>query len=83
MVPDLLSSNLCSLRGGEERLAFSVIWELTDKAQVGSACGTVDRNVSQEGLNLDSVSGPRQAHPYSTQGVIKNYKVTAHSGVAW
>jgi exosome complex exonuclease DIS3/RRP44 len=31
---DLLSSNLCSLRGGEERLAFSCIWELTEEAQI-------------------------------------------------
>ena len=28
MVPDLLSSNLCSLREGEERLSFSVIWKI-------------------------------------------------------
>ncbi|XP_072040262.1 exosome complex exonuclease RRP44-like [Amphiura filiformis] len=34
MVPDLLSSNLCSLRGGEERLAFSCIWELTHTADI-------------------------------------------------
>ncbi|PIK49709.1 hypothetical protein BSL78_13385, partial [Apostichopus japonicus] len=34
MVPDLLSSNLCSLRGGEERFAFSVIWELTKDAEI-------------------------------------------------
>ena len=34
MVPDLLSSNLCSLRGGEERFAFSTIWELTASAKV-------------------------------------------------
>lgn len=34
MVPELLSSNLCSLRGGEERLAFSVLWEMTDGADV-------------------------------------------------
>ena len=30
MVPGLLSSNLCSLRGGEERFAFSCIWEMTE-----------------------------------------------------
>ncbi|XP_064482242.1 exosome complex exonuclease RRP44-like [Ornithodoros turicata] len=36
MVPDLLSSNLCSLRGGEERLAFSVLWEMTAQAEVVS-----------------------------------------------
>ena len=36
MVPELLSSNLCSLRGGEERLAFSCIWELDTGAEVVS-----------------------------------------------
>lgn len=34
MVPELLSSNLCSLRGGQERFAFSVIWELDENAKV-------------------------------------------------
>lgn len=34
MVPELLSSNLCSLRGGEERFAFSVIWEMSARAEV-------------------------------------------------
>ncbi|XP_071510862.1 exosome complex exonuclease RRP44-like [Diadema antillarum] len=34
MVPDLLSSNLCSLRGGEERFAFSTIWEMTPGAEI-------------------------------------------------
>ena len=28
MVPELLSSNLCSLRSNFERFAFSCIWEL-------------------------------------------------------
>ena len=28
MLPALLGSNLCSLRGGEERLTFSVIWKM-------------------------------------------------------
>ena len=36
MVPDRLSSNLCSLRGNEERLAFSCIWELTSNAVIVS-----------------------------------------------
>ena len=36
MVPELLSSNLCSLREGEERLAFSCIWELTPQADIVS-----------------------------------------------
>lgn len=34
MVPELLSSNLCSLRGGEERFAFSCIWEMDRKANI-------------------------------------------------
>ena len=34
MVPDLLSSNLCSLRGNVDRFAFSVIWELTDDGEI-------------------------------------------------
>ena len=29
MVPGVLSSNLCSLRANEDRLAFSGIWEMT------------------------------------------------------
>lgn len=34
MVPELLSSNLCSLRGGVERFAFSCVWEMDDEANV-------------------------------------------------
>ncbi|XP_070553170.1 exosome complex exonuclease RRP44-like [Ptychodera flava] len=34
MVPELLSSNLCSLRGNEERFAFSCIWEMTPDAEI-------------------------------------------------
>lgn len=34
MLPSLLSSNLCSLRGGEERLAFSALIRLNRKGEV-------------------------------------------------
>ena len=34
MVPELLSSNLCSLRGNVERFAFSCIWELDANANI-------------------------------------------------
>ncbi|KAG8039028.1 hypothetical protein G9C98_003335 [Cotesia typhae] len=34
MVPGLLSSNLCSLRGNEERFAFSCIWEIDHNANI-------------------------------------------------
>jgi len=36
MVPELLSSNLCSLRGGVERFAFSCVWEMSPKAEIVS-----------------------------------------------
>ncbi|GCC23931.1 exosome complex exonuclease RRP44 [Chiloscyllium punctatum] len=34
MVPELLSSNLCSLRSNVERFAFSCIWEMTHNAEI-------------------------------------------------
>ncbi|KAI5089943.1 exosome complex exonuclease RRP44 [Silurus meridionalis] len=34
MVPELLSSNLCSLRSNVERLAFSCIWEMNSNAEI-------------------------------------------------
>ncbi|MBN3319472.1 RRP44 exonuclease, partial [Atractosteus spatula] len=34
MVPELLSSNLCSLRSNVERLAFSCIWEVNHNAEI-------------------------------------------------
>lgn len=34
MVPGLLSSNLCSLRGGEERFAFSCVWEVDNEVNI-------------------------------------------------
>lgn len=35
MLPSLLSGNFCSLRGGEERLAFSAVIRLNNKGEVG------------------------------------------------
>ena len=34
MLPSLLTTDLCSLRGGVERLAFSVVWVLDDAANI-------------------------------------------------
>lgn len=34
MVPELLSSNLCSLRDDGDRFAFSVLWEMTHQAEI-------------------------------------------------
>lgn len=36
MLPSLLGTNLCSLKSGVERLAFSCIWEISPKAEVVS-----------------------------------------------
>ena len=47
MVPMLLSSNLCSLRGGEERLAFSVIWEID-----GTTADIVKTRFTKSGIYL-------------------------------
>jgi len=34
MLPQLLSSNLCSLQPNVDRFSFSVIWELTSDAEI-------------------------------------------------
>jgi len=34
MLPELLGTNLCSLRSNVDRLAFSCIWELTPNAEI-------------------------------------------------
>lgn len=34
LLPELLSSNLCSLLGNEERFAFSCVWEMKRNAEI-------------------------------------------------
>jgi len=48
MVPEVLSSNLCSLRANEDRLSFSGIWEMTKEGEIVSRrfCKTVIRSVA-------------------------------------
>jgi len=36
MLPGLLTTDICSLRGGVERLTFSVLWEMTQRAEIVS-----------------------------------------------
>ncbi|KAF5828225.1 hypothetical protein DUNSADRAFT_18006 [Dunaliella salina] len=36
MLPKPLTEDICSLRGGEERLTFSVLWEVNDNAEIQS-----------------------------------------------
>lgn len=40
MLPKPLTEDICSLKANVERLAFSVIWEITDKAQILSTTFT-------------------------------------------
>ncbi len=34
MLPKLLTESICSLKGGEDRFAFSVMWEITQDGNV-------------------------------------------------
>ena len=34
MLPKPLTEDICSLRAGEDRLAFSVLWEITEDTRV-------------------------------------------------
>jgi len=69
MVPELLSSNLCSLRGNEERFAFSCIWEMTKQAEIISTrfCKSIIRS--------------RQAMTYE-EAQIKIDDLTQHDSLA-
>ena len=40
MLPKPLTEDICSLRGGEDRLTFSVVWEMTQDAQIVSSTFT-------------------------------------------
>uniref|UniRef100_A0A8C1A7Q5 Exosome complex exonuclease RRP44 n=1 Tax=Cyprinus carpio carpio TaxID=630221 RepID=A0A8C1A7Q5_CYPCA len=54
MVPELLSSNLCSLRSNVERLAFSCIWEMNHNAEIIKAHFTKSIINSKVSLTLSS-----------------------------
>ncbi|KAI6204864.1 Ribonuclease B and Ribonuclease II R domain containing protein [Aphelenchoides besseyi] len=64
MLPEVLSSNLCSLRGGELRYAFSVIWEMDENAEIVG-----------EPQFTKSLIKSRQAYTYQeAQDVVDNKK---------
>ncbi|XP_078045962.1 exosome complex exonuclease RRP44-like protein Dis3 [Augochlora pura] len=63
MLPELLSSNLCSLRGDEDRFAFSCIWEMDKDANIVNTryCKSVIRSRSamtydQAQLKIDDLA---------------------------
>ena len=53
-VPELLSSNLCSLRGGVERFAFSCVWEMTKGADIVST--KFHKSIIRSVLNMKDYS---------------------------
>ncbi|KAG8780762.1 exosome catalytic subunit dis3 [Serendipita sp. 397] len=53
MLPSLLGTNLCSLRPHVERLAFSVIWELTPEAKIVNVRFTKSVIASKEAFTYE------------------------------
>ncbi|EGX90599.1 mitotic control protein dis3 [Cordyceps militaris CM01] len=53
MLPPLLGTNLCSLKPYVERYAFSVLWELTDNADIVSARFTKSVIKSREAFSYE------------------------------
>ncbi|GAA5988843.1 hypothetical protein JCM10908_006194 [Rhodotorula pacifica] len=54
MLPSLLGTNLCSLRPYVERLAFSVIWELDDEANIVDVRFTKSVIASKEAFTYEA-----------------------------
>lgn len=49
MLPKPLTEDICSLRSGVDRLAFSVLWEMTDEAEItGVRCATSCERVMKQ-----------------------------------
>ena len=67
MVPELLSSNLCSILGGQERLAFSCVWELTPAAEIVSVSFAKSVILSRVALTYSEaqmrIDDPKQTDP--------------------
>uniref|UniRef100_A0A7S2W718 Ribosomal RNA-processing protein 44 n=1 Tax=Mucochytrium quahogii TaxID=96639 RepID=A0A7S2W718_9STRA len=79
MLPGLLTTDICSLRGEVERFAFSVIWEFTppvmdesrDRAGVGSKKQKTDGSKMSDGENNDG-RGLRQVNVRFCKSIIKS-----------
>ncbi|TCD60755.1 exosome catalytic subunit dis3 [Steccherinum ochraceum] len=54
MLPELLGTNLCSLRPHVERLAFSVIWELSPEAEIVNVRFTKSVIASKEAFTYEA-----------------------------
>ena len=74
MLPSLLGTNLCSLRSNVDRLAFSVIWEITPDAQIVDARFTKSVIRSQASLTYDEAQA-RLDDPSKTDPVSLGIKM--------
>ena len=67
MLPPLLCEELCSLNPGVDRLAFSVVWEMSDEGDVLAqwAGRTVIRSCAKLAYGHAQVSGAFREHRVS------------------
>ncbi|CAI5449786.1 unnamed protein product [Caenorhabditis angaria] len=81
MLPALLSSNLCSLRGEEERYAFSCIWTMTSNADIQSVKYHKSLIKSKAALTYEKaqeiIDDPKENHDVAQglRGLMKLSKV--------
>lgn len=78
MLPELLSSELCSLRGDVLRYAFSVIWELDENAEIQSTRFTKSLIKSRAALTYQQAQDMVDGKEIE----IKNKKRLAEDGEA-
>ncbi|GAA5821495.1 hypothetical protein JCM10212_001490 [Sporobolomyces blumeae] len=74
MLPHLLGTNLCSLRPYVERLAFSVIWELDDKADIVNVRFTKSVIASKEAFTYEAAQ-KRHDDPSQTDKLTEGVRL--------
>uniref|UniRef100_A0A8C7E4L9 Protein DIS3 homolog n=1 Tax=Naja naja TaxID=35670 RepID=A0A8C7E4L9_NAJNA len=79
MVPDLLSSNLCSLRSNVDRFAFSCIWEMNQNAEILATRFTKSVINSKVGFKM---SGPLFLFCRETNSMVEEFMLLANISVA-
>ncbi|XP_023345051.1 uncharacterized protein LOC111714221 [Eurytemora carolleeae] len=74
MVPELLSGNLCSLRGGVERFSFSCVWEMTPDAQIKSTKFHKSIIKSREAMTYEAAQN-RIDNPEDTSNIAASLRI--------
>ncbi|KAI0076851.1 RNB-domain-containing protein [Panus rudis PR-1116 ss-1] len=74
MLPALLGTNLCSLRPHVERLAFSVIWEMTPDAEIVKARYTKSVIASKEAFTYEAAQ-LRKDDPNQNDDLTKSIRL--------